>query len=130
MWKQLFHATWKTYKSRFDPLIENIQGHSRLVHQQASLAQIEDFRRQRTTQDLQLQTLLETQQAQQLREIYLWLRPHNVENDQHSYSEIRGEFPGTGQWILNKQCLKEWMDPQFPTIPPLLWMSGIPGAGK
>lgn len=79
--KQLFQATWKTYKTCFDPLIANIHDHGMLVQNQATLAQIEEFRRDRLANSQQ-------NEAHRLREMYTWLRSpdhdqaSNAENDQ------------------------------------------------
>ncbi|KAL1861382.1 hypothetical protein Daus18300_008913 [Diaporthe australafricana] len=129
MLKQLFQATWKTYKTRFDPLISNIHDHGMLVQNQATLAQIEEFRRER-------QTDCQQHEARKLRELYTWLRSPNhdqasgAENDQYEYARVRNETPGSGSWLLSKQAFNEWMDLAFPAIPPLLWINGVPGAGK
>lgn len=129
MLKQLFQATWKTYKTRFDPLIASIHGHGVLVQNQATLAQIEEFRRDQ-------QASYQQHEAHRLRELYMWLRSpdhdqaSNAENDQYEYARVRRDCPGSGEWVLSKQVFKEWMDPAFPAIPPLLWINGAPGAGR
>lgn len=126
--KQLFQATWKTYKTRFDPLVSNIHDHGMLVQNQATLAQIEEFRRDRLAGCQQHET-------QRLREMYTWLRSpdhdqaNNAENDQYEHARVRKTCPGSGSWVLSKQAFKEWMNPAFPAIPPLLWINGVPGAG-
>lgn len=127
--KQLFQATWKTYKTRFDPLIANIHDHGMLVQNQATLAQIEDFRGDQLAGCQQ-------HEAHRIRELYMWLRSpehdiaSNAENDQYEYARVRGTCPGSGSWVLSKPAFKEWMDPAFPAIPPLLWINGAPGAGQ
>lgn len=127
--KQLFQATWKTYRTRFDPLIANIHDHGMLVQNQATLAQIEECRRDRLANCHQ-------HEAYRLRELYTWLRSpdqdqaSNAENDQYEYARVRKDCPGSGSWVLSKQAFNEWMDPAFPAIPPLLWINGVPGAGR
>ncbi|KAK8879908.1 zinc finger protein [Apiospora arundinis] len=130
MWKQLFQATWDTYKSRFTPLIDNIRGHGHLIQAQAAVSQIEEFRRNQDLWNAQLNETKESQEAQRLIHLKTWLDPPNVENDQHELCKIWKNCPGSGQWLLDNRSLKEWIDPHYPTIPPLLWINGIPGAGK
>ena len=65
-----------------------------------------------------------------LQTVHLWLKAASVDSDQYTFSKIREDYPGTGQWLLDNTLFKEWFDPQYPTIPPLLWLSGIPGAGN
>ncbi|RYP46658.1 hypothetical protein DL768_007171 [Monosporascus sp. mg162] len=130
VWKQLFHATWDTYKSRFGPLIDNIRGHGALIQTQATLSQIEAFQRDAELRDAKFRSISEMQESQRLSDLKTWLHATSCANEQKRYSDIRQEFPGTGRWLLDNQSIKEWMDPKYPTIPPLLWLNGIPGAGK
>jgi hypothetical protein len=143
VWKKIFKATWDTYKSRFGPLINNIRQHGILVQNQATLSHIEDFRRVGQAQDLQIRSVLEKLEAQRIlelsvlqdletrryRELMTWLESPNVENDLAHHSKIFRDAPDTGRWLLRNQFLQQWLDPQYPTIPPLLWMNGLPGAG-
>jgi hypothetical protein len=93
--------------------------HRGLIESQASLSQIEDFQEVRRFDDLR-----------QSQSVYSWLRPSNVMNDQYHHIKLRASYPGTGRWLLQNHTFKEWFDPQYPTIPPLLWLTGIPGGGK
>ncbi|RYO83126.1 hypothetical protein DL766_004460 [Monosporascus sp. MC13-8B] len=68
------------------------------------------------------------QESQRLSDLKAWLHATSCANEQKRYSDIRSEFPGTGRWLLDNESIKEWMDPMYPTIPPLLWLNGIPGA--
>ncbi|KAA8618996.1 Dimer-Tnp-hAT domain-containing protein [Pyrenophora tritici-repentis] len=58
-----------------------------------------------------------------------WLVAANCGADQETYARVRQEYPGTGQWFLQKNRFRSWFDPNFCSTP-LLWMNGIPGAGK
>ncbi|KAK8069382.1 hypothetical protein PG994_005998 [Apiospora phragmitis] len=130
MWRQLFQATWDTYKSRFSPLIENIRGHGHLIQTQAALSQIESFRRDQDLRNAQFNEIKESHEAQRLTDLKAWLNPPMVEDDQYELSKIWKKYPGCGRWLFQNQSLKEWLNPLFPTIPPLLWMNGMPGAGR
>lgn len=130
MWRQLFQATWKTYKSNFDPLVGNIRVHGDLVQRQATMTEIENQRKAMETQNDQLKSIREMEKAHMLREVYSWLSAPNIDNDHYHYSKIREEHSCTGRWLLDIPAFKEWFDPMYPTIPPLLWITGIPGAGN
>lgn len=130
MWKQLFQATWKTHKSRYSSIISNIGRHRNLVDSQASIAQIEAFQESRKVDDARFYAEIEAEDMNRFREVYKWLKPANVETDQYQYLKLRADYPGTGRWLLDNQNFKDWFSPQFPTIPPLLWLNGMPGAGK
>ncbi|KAH6845783.1 hypothetical protein B0I37DRAFT_381087 [Chaetomium sp. MPI-CAGE-AT-0009] len=130
MWKQIFQATWKTYKSRFDDLFSDIRRHGHLIVSQATLSQIEACQGEKRLRDKQFQEIAEAESRRHLRELNGWLRAASVANDQHDYCKLRTEYPGTGRWLLDNPTFKDWFEPWCQLIPPLLWLNGIPGAGK
>ena len=65
--------------------------------------------------------------------VYTWLKPVDMENEQYHFKHIRKRCspgPTPGRWLLEHMTFKEWFDPQFTTLPTLLWLHGHPGAGK
>lgn len=60
-----------------------------------------------------------------------WLSAIDPAADQDRFSRIRADYAhaGTGRWLLDNQTFKEWFDPRFATIPPLVRLTGLPGAG-
>jgi hypothetical protein len=128
-WKQLFKETWKTCKSRFSSIVSSIARHRSLIESQACLPQIEDSYESRRTEDFQFETEMKVEDLRRFQAVYNWLRATNVEADQYHFSKIRADNPSIGRWLLDNLLFKEWFDPEFPTIPPLLWLNGIPGAG-
>ncbi|KAK6860606.1 hypothetical protein PG995_004242 [Apiospora arundinis] len=73
---------------------------------------------------------LDEQTLRRIRDVLNWLRPTNVNVDQAALVEARADYPGTGEWLLENPLFREWFDPRHPSIPSLLWINGIPGAGK
>jgi hypothetical protein len=130
VWKKLYHATWKTFKTRFSGLIENMSQHRSLIERQAELSEIEEARKAREKSDANFKTIIESQAHLRRQAVYNWFRAPSVESDQHHFSGIREEYPHTGRWLLALENFKNWFDPQFPSIPPLLWLNGKPGTGK
>jgi len=51
------------------------------------------------------------------------------QQDHENYGETRREFPSTGRWILKHEFVKDWIEADNPPSP-LLWLTGMPGAGK
>ncbi|KAK3936465.1 hypothetical protein QBC46DRAFT_419250, partial [Diplogelasinospora grovesii] len=114
----------------FHDVIGDIHRHCHLIESQATLAEIQASLREREAQDGHRRKMQDSENIWRLREIFRWLRAVNVENDQHDYANIRAECPGTGQWLLDNVTFKDWFQPLCLAIPPLLWLNGIPGAGK
>ncbi|KAF2807330.1 putative zinc finger protein [Mytilinidion resinicola] len=130
LWKQMFDATWKTYKSRFSGIISNMSRHRSLIENQATLSQIEDFRESRLIENDRFEAEIKNEELRRSHSVYNWLRATSIDTDQYHLSKIRADYPGTGRWLLVNPTFKKWFDPQYATIPPLLWLNGIPGAGK
>ncbi|KAF1995032.1 hypothetical protein P154DRAFT_548731 [Amniculicola lignicola CBS 123094] len=131
LWRQMFDATWKTHKSKFGGIFSNMSHHRGLIESQASIAHIEEIQQQRERDNDRLETQLLHEENQRFKAVYGWLNAANVDNDQYHFFQLRAEHPGTGRWLLDHPSFKDdWFNPQYPKVPPLLWLSGIPGAGK
>lgn len=126
----LVTPTWKTYQSKFGEIMSNMTRHYRLVEMSATVAQIEDFQKARKIDDDRFETERRDEDLRRLKTVYDWLRPAGVENDHYEFMKTRAAFPDTGRWLLDHPTFQEWFDPHYPMVPPLLWLNGIPGAGK
>ncbi|KAF2492653.1 hypothetical protein BU16DRAFT_551492 [Lophium mytilinum] len=130
LWKQMFDATWKTYKSRFSGIISNMSRHRSLIERQATLSQIEDFQESRRIENDRFEAEIKNEELRRSHSVYNWLNATSIDTDQYHLSKIRADYPGTGRWLLANPTFHDWFNPQFGAIPPLLWLNGIPGAGK
>ncbi|KAL7933255.1 hypothetical protein V8C35DRAFT_305329 [Trichoderma chlorosporum] len=129
-WQSVFDETWKTCKHRFSSNISTIYRLRSLIESQANSSRIEELHNElensRKTED----SGFEDEDLRRLQSVHSWLDATNVDTDQHDFSKIRAEYPGTGRWLLDSTTFIEWFHPQCLIIPPLLWISGKPGAGK
>jgi hypothetical protein len=126
LWKQMFKATWENYKAPFPRIIGNIARHRLLVESQANLIHIEESQEEH---QLEERRFIHLEEQRRLHAVTNWLRPTDIEADQTRFRNIRKGYPTTGAWLLQDLRFKEWFDPQYPAIPPLLWLNGMPGAG-
>ncbi|KAK2606195.1 hypothetical protein QQS21_003366 [Conoideocrella luteorostrata] len=129
-WEQLFETTWGIHKSRLHDITSSIARHRSLIESKASMPQIQESNILQQREHHQREEELDTERLGRLQAVNKWLKPTDVETDQVCYSRIRSECPGSGRWLLKKTSFQEWFDPRYPVIPPLLWLNGIPGAGK
>jgi len=58
-----------------------------------------------------------------------WLSAYNSTAQQDACLAAKADCPGSGQWLLDDDRFKKWFHPTFCSTP-LLWLNGIPGAGK
>ncbi|KAK4207839.1 putative zinc finger protein [Rhypophila decipiens] len=130
VWQQIFKATWNTYKSCFTRLISSLDQHAALVRNHATLSEITRSRTEWEIQDAKMQSLIDTNESRRRRDVLGWLKPVCVENEQSHLAALRREYPHTGSWLLDNDKFKAWFSHLYPTLPTLLWLNGIPGAGK
>jgi hypothetical protein len=130
LWRQLFNATWKTHKSKFSGHIDRMKRHRELVESQATVSQIREFKQSRTLEEQRHEVEVNNEELRREKDVYAWLKPTNMDNDQYYLKRLRAQYPRTGRWLMENETFKKWLDPKFPTLPTLLWLNGQPGAGK
>jgi hypothetical protein len=128
VWRKLFDSTWKTFQTRFSEPIENFKRHRNLIESQATLEQFEAIQLIRNAQAEQLRDQREEARRQRRARVRAWLAAEDMKSEQEYHSTVRQEFPGTGRWIIKKRLVNEWLDLET-KCEPLLWLTGIPGAG-
>lgn len=104
--------------------------HYQLLENTATLAQIEEFQKSRQVDNERFNDAVKEENLRRKKMVFDWLRPARVKNDHYEFMKIRAAYPETGEWLLNHPTFQEWFHPFFPMVPPLLWLNGIPGAGK
>ena len=129
VWRQVFKATWKTHRSSFRPIIEDLGRHKRLVESQAGLIEFEEIQALKTKVDEEFTHLRKTEELKQQNFVRDWLNAASVEEDYDSKSNDRSGYPGVCRWILAQRKFELWKDFNS-TANPFLWITGIPGAGK
>ncbi|KAI0123678.1 hypothetical protein BJ170DRAFT_640053 [Xylariales sp. AK1849] len=130
VWKQVFQATWRGFISKIKHIKDNMRRHKQLIESRATIMQFEEVQlfRQTAEEEFKKRNREETDHRRQV--VTQWLSPFNPEDLQESYREIRSMCPDAGRWLIDDDHrFKQWFDPKF-CLTPLLWVSGIPGAGK
>ncbi|KAK7598537.1 hypothetical protein V3481_000161 [Fusarium oxysporum f. sp. vasinfectum] len=130
VWERLFDINWKTIKGGLLSIISNIIRHRDAIQNQANQSQMTDSEESHTEPVSQSDPFMEESYRPQLLAVCHWLRPIDPAADQARFSKIRSEYPGTGRWLLDNETFKGWFDLRYARIPPLLWLTGLPGAGK
>jgi hypothetical protein len=128
VWKQLFTALWRNFNPEFAVLMGNLHRHRTFIESQSKVDQLEEFIRLRQLAEAKLQRNTELETRRQYDAVYQWLTAADSDSDQESFSQIRREYSGTGQWLLDSDQFQSWFEPNCCTSP-LLWLSGMPGAG-
>lgn len=163
VWRQLQHATWKTFQAEFRTTLDKLVQHKQHVQEQAAILSVQDHRLSReaitaemhvtrslmtdahariqdsfvackaawkTAQDT-LYSLQEKETHHAFKELLSWLDPADMEACHDDIKEPRKDFPDAGSWLIRNSIFLDWecQDPAH-CINPLLWLEGIPGAGR
>ncbi|KAL2679252.1 hypothetical protein Neosp_010019 [[Neocosmospora] mangrovei] len=129
-WEELFDLAWNSCKTRLLDIISEIARRGSEFEKQAHLSLAEDIQVPRPTDYSSLDIELRKRDFRRRSLICDWLGATNPEADQDHLARIRVDHPGTGRWLFDNPSFREWFDPQYPAIPPLLWIKGSPGTGK
>jgi hypothetical protein len=129
VWKQLFRSVWKDFKTRFQHILDDLCRHKALIETQANLVQIQESRAERAHFRNQFKMIEDDRRKKRHLDVVNWLSATNSILDQEAAVAIRQEYPASGQWLLEDRKIKAWMDPNNSLVP-ILWMKGIPGAGR
>ncbi|QYS97700.1 hypothetical protein H0G86_004921 [Trichoderma simmonsii] len=148
-WKRLFDYAWPTFKTRFNPIIDNLKRHRALLSDEKLTVVIEEIQESRDVAKITQQQLFsdikkqldEIKQSLKekdiehrdcvLREKYFLvskLEPPEYDADQHrAYSQR--DVPSSGDWILEDPRFKNWVNGNTRTES-VLYLNGMPGSGK
>ncbi|KAH0562509.1 hypothetical protein GP486_002801 [Trichoglossum hirsutum] len=129
MWRQLFHATWKTFRTKFSGILANLRRHKTLVESQANLIQFAEIQKTRAAAEAQVRSMQRAEVEHMQIVVRSWLSPASSDVDQENVAKVRADCPDTGRWLFRQSQIRSWCDPDSSLIP-LLWLNGIPGAGK
>jgi hypothetical protein len=126
-WRQLFDAARNTFSENLKQLENDLSRHTALIDRQASLEEYQSAQVAR----LQSQQYFDEARAVELDRrrttVQQWLGPTTAQTRHDTHVMTR--HPCTGDWLFRDSRFQKWFDFDFCTDP-ILWLSGIPGAGK
>ncbi|KAF6808246.1 zinc finger protein [Colletotrichum sojae] len=134
-WAQLFHSTWKTFNSQFDPILQSMRSRRELVESGKLSASLEEIQEAREKINDVYQRLVEQENQQahdrhlsKINRIKERLCSPDYSIDQYASTEDR-QATQTGQWIFQEPKYTSWVDLNSPEAP-IICLNGIPGAEK
>ncbi|KAG0649191.1 Vegetative incompatibility HET-E-1 [Hyphodiscus hymeniophilus] len=144
VWRQLFRSIWKNFDTQFKGLLEGLKLHRQLIAEQAELSHFEDSQtnsqailahiQQYERDRLEKWDRLKKQEQNERERQYLatldWFSAaQSTTADHESFRNIRAPYTGSENWILKDEKIQNWREMDTP-VSSILWMNGIPGAGK
>ena len=128
-WDKLFQSSWRGFNFKIEGLKEKMKQHRTLIESQAGIIEFEEVQRVRKLAEVEFRNARDADLDRRRSKVLQWLSPASSEIIQEGCEKARSEYLGTGQWLLKEDKFSKWFDPNFCSNP-LLWLSGIPGAGK
>ncbi|TGO44699.1 hypothetical protein BCON_0473g00060 [Botryotinia convoluta] len=96
---------------------------------QESILRIQEYQRKHLNHKKQFEAIEKEDNKCQRLALLDWLASTDPIPDHEFAVSMRADYPSSGNWILQENKIKAWLDPQQSTVP-LLWINGIPGAEK
>lgn len=131
-WIRIFGAVWKSVQGRLLHLKQDILNLKDLGSCETEL-QISEFVQERSRAWRLLENIEKDELAPKYQDVSRWLQGANTREDQHSYLEsylqVRRDASSGGNWLLNDDRVKPWIQDDVPKEP-IFWLEGVPGAGK
>jgi hypothetical protein len=100
-----------------------------LVETQASISHFQQARQHHLQVVAEANRQRSNETLQQTRAVADWLSPADVSAYQETARKARQQSSGGGDWLLTRDMFRSWSH-LTSEVTPLLWVTGIPGAGK
>ncbi|KAK5987844.1 hypothetical protein PT974_11978 [Cladobotryum mycophilum] len=126
-WRYMFEALWPKQKDKINIVMNHIGRHTTLMRNQVRLEHIREEHEHRQRAFEHFETTQRSNRRQEYNIIKTDLSPKSYDTELY---RIRGGFcEGTGNWLKQDNDFKKWLDVDDRSIR-ILWLQGIPGAGK
>ena len=126
--RELFSASWRHFQTAIEYIAQDMARNKRLIENHVSITEFEEIQVIRGDEMRKFEKENKTQNSNQRSVVIQWLSAFNPECEQDSHRQVRSICDSPGQWLLEDPAFQRWFDPQQ-CAEPLLWLSGIPGAG-
>ncbi|KAL8950879.1 MAG: hypothetical protein Q9222_003113 [Ikaeria aurantiellina] len=127
-WKRLFDSSWKTFDTRFRQILDSLERHKDLIESEKGTLVVVEVQKTREIAEAQSKEAVERAGREKVNVLVEKLDPTDYGRDQYAASEQRRQH-SSGAWILQNPSLSRWSDLNA-ECNPLLYLHGIPGAGK
>jgi hypothetical protein len=126
-WELLFESVWPRHKTRIELVATNIERHGLLMFNEVSLEHITKAHDARDAALDHYERTRDFQERQDFEAVDTYIRPRLYDDEQ---DRLRRTYcKDTGRWLQREKTLYNWLDPTDAATR-LVWLQGIPGAGK
>ncbi|KAI1273970.1 NACHT domain protein [Xylaria sp. FL0933] len=126
-WKYLFESLWPTHKEKIKVIMTHIQSHGRLMRNEVRLEHIQQEHQARKLALENFERLELERRAQEYHRIKTDIAPQSHDDRLDLLRHLTCQ--ATGTWLLQDATFIKWLGPASQDCK-ILWLQGIPGAGK
>ena len=127
-WHVWFTFDWGLFERRFKLILQKLALHCDLLDKEAAAAHFSEMKQDRDKRQLEVDAYEQERQNKMAQDVFRWL---SAEEDQQEDQLCRISDKRqleTCDWVLKDPQMKSWIEDDCGDA--ILWMTGIPGAGK
>ena len=127
-WHLWFAFDWGLFERRFKTILQNLASHCDLLDKEAAATHFIEMKQLRERRQSEVDTYEQHRHTQMIQDVRNWLSA--VEDQQENRLDGLSDRRQleTCDWILQDSQMQPWIDDDSGDA--ILWMTGIPGAGK
>ncbi len=123
----VFESVWPKQRDKIDVIVSNIERHTTLLRSEVTMQRISEEHRFRTQALAHFDHEREFQDLQKFQTLKTRVSPR-IYDDRLDWLLNRSS-KASAEWLVTDNIFQGWLDNSNPDVR-LLWLQGIPGAGK
>ena len=127
-WHFWFAFDWGLFERRFKSILDKLASHCDLLDKEAAAAHFFEMKQFRDKRQLEEDAFEQQRQNQMARDVFSWLSATEDLQEEQLHRICDRRQPETCDWVLDDPEMRPWIEDD--SGEGVLWMTGIPGAGK
>ena len=127
-WHIWFAFDWGRFERRFKSILQNLAHHCDLLDKEAAAVHFSEMKQFRDKRQLEEDAFELKEQDEMARNVFKWLSAVEDQQEEHLHRISDSRQPETCNWVLQDPQMQPWIGDDSSDA--VLWMTGIPGAGK
>lgn len=128
-WTIAFKTAFRSFSDLYGDVVKNLQGSKELLIQTASVWHFQEAQDSRMRISLEFEAQKRRDDQHRQSSVLDWLSHVSCQNRHEELRQERRVYPDSTRWVFNTTQVSEWFWGSE-TSSPVLWISGIPGAGR
>lgn len=127
-WHFWFAFDWGLFERRFKLILQKLSLHCELLDKEAAAAHYSEMKQLRDKLQLKQDASEQHRQYQLAQDVFRWLSAAEDQQQEQLERLSDKRQPETCDWVLDDPQMRPWIEDDCGIS--VLWMTGIPGAGK